>query len=165
MLGEVDIQDNNDGIIEAFKTALSPRADLADKGYMIGHLFSAGHSPQPAGISATNPRFRNASNLLLYLLPLPTDATLAQKADIQDVLANTVDRAMRDAAPNGCAYVNEADPFQDDWQDHFWGPSVYPRLRRLKKTWDPDGVFYTISTPGTEQWDVIEYGTRLCKRQ
>ncbi|KAH6846974.1 isoamyl alcohol oxidase [Chaetomium sp. MPI-CAGE-AT-0009] len=162
--GRADIEDNNDGIIEAFKTAISPRADLVNQGYMVGHLFGAGHNPQPAGISATNPRFRDSSDLLLYLLPLPTDATLAQKADIQDLLTNTVDRAMKDAAPNGCAYVNEADPYQPDWQNHFWGPTVYPKLERLKKAWDPNGVFYALATPGTEQWDVIEYGTRLCKR-
>jgi FAD/FMN-containing dehydrogenase len=162
--GRADIEDNNDGIIKAFKTAISPRADLVDKGYMVGHLFGAGHASQPAGISATNPRFRDSSDLLLYLLPLPTDATLAQKADIQDLLTNTVDRAMKDAGPNGCAYVNEADPYQADWQTHFWGPTVYPRLQSLKEAWDPNGVFYALSTPGTEQWDVIEYGTRLCKR-
>ncbi|EAQ82972.1 hypothetical protein CHGG_10790 [Chaetomium globosum CBS 148.51] len=162
--GRTDIEDNNDGIIEAFKTALSPRADLVNQGYMVGHLFGAGHASQPAGISATNPRFRDSSDLLLYLIPLPEDATLEQKADIQDLLTNTVDRAMKDAAPNGCAYVNEADPYQEDWQNHFWGPTVYPKLQSLKETWDPNGVFYALSTPGTEQWDVIEYGTRLCKR-
>jgi len=70
---------------------------------------------------------------MLYFLPLPTGATLAEKADIQDLLSNTVHKAMRDASPNGCAYVNEADPFQDNWQDHFWGPVVYPKLKSLKK--------------------------------
>ncbi|KAK4222438.1 6-hydroxy-D-nicotine oxidase [Podospora fimiseda] len=164
MFGREDIDNNNDGIIEAMKTAISPREDLIDKGYMVGHLFGAGHNPQPAGISATNPRFRTASDLLLYLVPLPTDATLVQKADLQNVLANTIDRAMRDAAPNGLAYINEADPFQDNWQDHFWGPTVYPKLRQIKKTWDPEGVFYAISMPGTEEWEVIEHGTRLCKK-
>ncbi|KAK4201358.1 6-hydroxy-D-nicotine oxidase [Triangularia verruculosa] len=164
VFGRADVDNNNDGIVEAMKTAISPRADLVNQGYMVGHLFGAGHNPQPAGISATNPRFRTASDLLLYLIPLPTDATLAQKADMQNVLAHTVDRAMMEAAPNGCAYVNEADPFQENWQDHFWGPSVYPTLKQTKKAWDPEGVFYAISTPGTEQWEVIEYGTRLCKK-
>jgi hypothetical protein len=164
MIAREDIANNNDGIIEAFQTAISPRAGLENRGYMVGHLFGAGHRPQPADISATNPRFRTSSNLMLYLLPLPTDATLAQKADIQDLLANTVDRAFMDASPNGCAYVNEADPFQENWQDHFWGPTVYPKLKTLKSKWDPSGLFYAIALPGTEEWDVIEYGTRLCKK-
>jgi hypothetical protein len=37
-------------------------------------------------------------------------------------------------------------------------------LKDLRKKWDPQGVFYAVSTPGTEDWEVIEYGTRLCKK-
>ncbi|KAK0740040.1 isoamyl alcohol oxidase [Schizothecium vesticola] len=158
-----DIENNNDGIMGAFQTAISPRADLANKGYMVGHLFGAGHNV-PAGLSATNPRFRASSNLMLYLLPVPVNATLAEKADLQNVLQNTVDKGFQDASPHGCAYVNEADPFMANWQTHFWGPTVYPTLFDLKKTWDPTGVFYSRSLPGTEKWEVIEYGERLCKK-
>lgn len=25
------------------------------------------------------------------------------------------------------------------------------------------GFFYAVSNPGTEVWEVIEYGTKLCK--
>jgi hypothetical protein len=78
--------------------------------------------------------------------------------------AAQLDRAMREAAPNGLAYINEANPYMDNWQDHFWGPEVYPKLKKLKREWDPEGVLYAVSTPGTEAWDVIEYGERLCKK-
>ncbi|KXX73156.1 6-hydroxy-D-nicotine oxidase [Madurella mycetomatis] len=159
-----DITTNNDGIIKAFKTAISPRTDLENMGYMVGHLFGAGHNPQPVDISATNPRFRTASNLMLYLIPVGTEASVAQKADLHNVLQNTVDKAFQEASLNGCAYVNEADPFMVDWQNHFWGPTVYPTLKKLKMAWDPNGVFYSPSLPGTEGWEVIEYGERLCKK-
>lgn len=164
MINRDDITTNNDGIIEAFKTAISPRADLENQGYMVGHLFGAGHNPQPTGISATNPRFRTASNLMLYLIPAGTEASLAQKADLQNVLQNTVDKAFQETSPNGCAYVNEADPFMVDWQNHFWGSTVYPTLKNLKERWDPNGVFYSPSLPGTEGWEVIQHGERLCKK-
>jgi len=166
MFGRRDVAERNDAIVGAMKTALSPRADLVDKGYMVGHLFGSGHGvpAAQASLTAMNPRFRNSTDLLLYNLPLPPDATLAQEADIQDLLSNTLDRAMREAAPNGLAYINEANPYMDNWQDHFWGPEVYPKLKRLKREWDPEGVLYAVSTPGTEVWDVIEYGERLCKK-
>jgi hypothetical protein len=106
MFGRQDVEENNDGIIQAFKTAISPRADLVNKGYMVGHLWNAGYG-LPTPNSATNPRFRNASDLILYLVPLPPNATLAQKADLEDVLSNTLDRTMREAGPNGAAYINE----------------------------------------------------------
>ncbi len=57
----------------------------------------------------------------------------------------------------------QADPYQDNWQGHFWG-SEYPRLKKARSIWDPKGVFYAVSTPGTEDWEVIEDGTRLCKK-
>lgn len=49
-------------------------------------------------------------------------------------------KALRVAAPDTGAYVNECDYFQDDWQRAFWGPN-YPRLARIKRRYDPDGLF------------------------
>lgn len=57
----------------------------------------------------------------------------------------------------------QADPYQKNWQKAFWG-NIYSDLKKLKAKWDPEGLLYAISTPGTEDWEVIEYGTRLCKR-
>jgi hypothetical protein len=52
---------------------------------------------------------------------------------------------------------------EPNWQESFWGPN-YPKLLKLRQKWDPAGVFYTQTTPGTEQWEVIDYGTKLCKK-
>ncbi|SPO06099.1 related to isoamyl alcohol oxidase [Cephalotrichum gorgonifer] len=157
-----DVEENNDGIIEAFKTVVSPREDLAGQGFMIGHLWNAGYG-RPESNSATNPKFREASDFIISTLPVPLGASIAEKADLQNILTNVQDEALRQAGPNGCAYVNEADPLQENWQGHFWG-DLYPDLKALKKKWDPEGLLYAVSTPGTEEWEVIEYGTRLCKR-
>ncbi|KAI0005787.1 FAD-binding domain-containing protein [Xylariaceae sp. FL0662B] len=162
MFAHEDVERNNDEIIEAFKTVVSPREDLANQGFLIGHLWNAGHGV-PVSNSATNPRFRKATDFAIVALPVPFDAALAQKEDLQNVLTNVQDDAMRKAGRNGCAYINEGDPYQPDWQDHFWGPE-YPRLLEIRKKWDPYGLFYAVSTPGTEDWEVIEYGTRLCRK-
>ncbi|XXH00963.1 hypothetical protein Hte_007314 [Hypoxylon texense] len=162
MFAHKDVEENNDGIIEAFRTVMSPRDDMQSQGFIIGHLWDAGHSV-PISNSATNPRFRNSTNFAIVALPVPFGATLAQKEDLQNVLTNIQDAAMKKAGPNGCAYVNEGDPYQPDWQDHFWGPE-YPKLLEIRKKWDPEGVFYAVATPGTEDWEVIEYGTRLCRK-
>ncbi|KAM7203608.1 6-hydroxy-D-nicotine oxidase [Naviculisporaceae sp. PSN 640] len=165
MIARQDITTNNNGIVSAFQTALSPREDLVNQGYLVGHLFGPGHNTAiPAGISATHPNFRHASNLMLYNLPVSVDATLAQKEDIKNVMVNTIDKAMKDASPNGCGYVNEADPVREDFAEDFWGDEVYPRLKQLKKKWDSKGTFYAVSLPGTEDWEVVDYGRRLCKR-
>jgi len=157
-----DVEENNDEIIEAFKTVLSPREDLVNQGFMVGHLFNAGHN-LPVARSATHPLWRKGTDFIISILPVPQNASVAEKADLQDVLTNVQDAALRAAGPYGASYVNEADPFQPNWQEHFWG-DIYPDLKTLKKKWDPRGILYAVSTPGTEEWEVIEYGTRLCKR-
>lgn len=57
----------------------------------------------------------------------------------------------------------QADSNQPDWQTAFYGTN-YPKLLDIRKKWDPNGVFYAIATPGTEDWEVIDYGTKLCKK-
>ncbi|KAI2629340.1 FAD-binding domain-containing protein [Hypomontagnella submonticulosa] len=162
MFTHEDVEDNNDGIIEAFKTVVSPREDLQNQGFLIGHLWDAGLNTKSN--SATNPRFRKSTDFAIVALPVPIGATWAQKEDLQNVLTNIQDAAMKKAGPKGCAYINEGDPYQPNWQEHFWG-SEYKKLLEIRKKYDPNGVFYAVATPGTEDWEVIEYGTRLCRRK
>ena len=60
-------------------------------------------------------------------------------------------KALRVAAPDTGAYVNECDYFQTDWQRAFWG-SNYPRLARIKRRYDPDGLFTVHHGVGSETW-------------
>ncbi len=106
MFTHQDVEEHNDEMVEAFKTAISPREDLVGQGAIIGHLWDAGLN-MPISNSATNPRFRNSTNFSIVTLPVPVDATWAQKEDLQDVLTNIQDAAMKSAGPHGCAYVNE----------------------------------------------------------
>jgi hypothetical protein len=59
--------------------------------------------------------------------------------------------ALRDAAPASGAYINECDYFQTDWQKAFWGPH-YPRLSRVKRRYDPGGLFTVHHGVGSEAW-------------
>jgi FAD/FMN-containing dehydrogenase len=68
--------------------------------------------------------------------------------------AQAIGRAM-DAllavAPRAGSYVSESDYFLDDWQGAFWG-SNYPRLARIKRKYDPDGLFFVHHGVGSEAW-------------
>ena len=162
----------------AINLSLSPRSDLV--GIVISHLFNPGHKIATSQ-SATHPGWRNATMRLMSILPSPLDATWSQKQDLDNVMANTISKAFMKAGPTGLAYVNEVSsrclpsvarrPAHCDqnywnlpnWQEAFWG-SVYPTLKSTKAAWDPLGVFYAVSTPGTEAWKVIDYGKRLCRK-
>jgi FAD/FMN-containing dehydrogenase len=58
-------------------------------------------------------------------------------------------RIIRDATPAAGAYVNEADYFEPDWQQSFWGEN-YPKLAQIKRKYDPDGLFACHHCVGSE---------------
>jgi hypothetical protein len=102
-IGREDVAANHGGIIEAFKTVINAGS------FMVGHMWSAGHGlPQKEwGNSAVNPRFRKVVDKLITIVPIGGNAPLADKAAAQHKLTYVVDGALRAAAPNGAAYINE----------------------------------------------------------
>jgi len=65
--------------------------------------------------------------------------------------AAAVTRAMapiRSLVPNAGAYMSEADYFQRDWQHAYWGDH-YPRLRQIKRKYDPGNLFHGHQTVGS----------------
>ncbi|KAL2167349.1 hypothetical protein VTG60DRAFT_1382 [Thermothelomyces hinnuleus] len=106
---------------------------------------------RPRATARHTPRGATPRTLSLVTgLVVPVGSSLAEKAALQNVLTNTMDEALRQASTSGCTYVNEADPYQPNWQSHFWGLE-YPKLKTLRKKWDPLGIFCALSTPGTEE--------------
>lgn len=65
-----------------------------------------------------------------------------------------IDKAM-DAllkiAPGAGSYVSESDYFQRDWQAAFWG-SNHPKLAKVKRKYDPAGLFFVHHGVGSEAW-------------
>ncbi len=107
MFNHHDVATNNDGIIDAFKTVITPKPDRPDMfGFMIGHLFNPGYG-LPVSNSATHPSWRNATDFIITVLPMPDNASLATKAELQEILTNTMDEGLRQASTSGCTYVNE----------------------------------------------------------
>jgi FAD/FMN-containing dehydrogenase len=68
----------------------------------------------------------------------------AEKARVAAAMA-----VIRAATPGAGTYVNEADYFEPDWQQSFWGAS-YPRLLAIKRAYDPDGLFSCHHCVGSE---------------
>jgi FAD/FMN-containing dehydrogenase len=114
--------------------------------------------------TATNPNVLNAFALAIIGsegppafegLPAPDlVAAGARRSHVQAAMA-----ALRSAAPDAGAYVNECDYFQPDWQMAFWGVN-YPRLLEIKRRYDPDGLFVVHHGVGSEEWSADGF-TRL----
>ena len=56
---------------------------------------------------------------------------------------------IREATPGAGTYANEADYFEPDWQQTFWG-SNYDRLLAIKRKVDPDNLFRVHHGVGSE---------------
>ncbi|KAL2884266.1 hypothetical protein SGCOL_000206 [Colletotrichum sp. CLE4] len=67
----------------------------------------------------------------------------------------------RQLTPGGGSYLNEGLSYEDDWQHTFWGTN-YERLLEIKKTVDPDDVFWCQPCVGNEGWKQRSDG-RLCR--
>lgn len=59
---------------------------------------------------------------------------------------------IKDLTPNAGSYANEADYFETDWQNTFWGDN-YQKLLKIKTKYDPKGLFYCHHCVGSEFWD------------
>ena len=58
---------------------------------------------------------------------------------------------IRKVAGGNASYLAESDYFNPHWQNAFWGDN-YPRLRTIKRHYDPDGLFFTHHGVDSEGW-------------
>ncbi len=58
---------------------------------------------------------------------------------------------LRKVAPDAGSYVSESNYFNTRWQQDYWGEN-YPKLRAVKDTYDPQGLFFVHHGVGSEDW-------------
>ena len=75
----------------------------------------------------------------------------AQVAAIRKQLWDTFPNT-KNGRPYSGSYWNEADFEDPHFQESHWGKEVYAKLLRLKKQFDPHGLFYGHHAVGSELW-------------
>jgi len=129
--------------------------------YMQFNKGLAGAPPEAvaaAGDTAMNPAVLDAFALAIIAGGRPVtypgipghepDLALARRE------AGKIEQAMaelRKVVPDAGSYVSETNFFEPSWQQAFWGPN-YPRLRSIKKKYDPTGLFFVHHGIGSEDW-------------
>jgi FAD/FMN-containing dehydrogenase len=66
---------------------------------------------------------------------------------------------LRQLAPQAGSYLSESNYFNAHWQQAYFG-AHYPRLRAVKKKYDPQGLFIVHNGVGSEEWSADGF-TRL----
>jgi FAD/FMN-containing dehydrogenase len=58
---------------------------------------------------------------------------------------------LRGISANTGSYVSESNYFEERWPHSYWG-SNHARLARIKRKYDPTGLFYVHNGVGSEEW-------------
>jgi FAD/FMN-containing dehydrogenase len=90
-------------------------------------------------------------------LPIPPPLLNVAKRNAEAIDAANAELAK--VAPARGSYVSESNFFNANWGDAFWGPN-YPRLRKVKAKYDPEGLFFVHHGVGSERWSADGF-TRL----
>lgn len=112
--------------------------------------------------SALHPVWRRALLHFVIARGWAAETSVADQQALQRNLTHVEVPILKSLDPSsgGGAYLNEADAYEQDFQDSFWG-SNYPRLYELKQKWDPQNLFIVKSGVGSEDWD----DEGLCPKQ
>jgi FAD/FMN-containing dehydrogenase len=86
----------------------------------------------------------------------PVDLVAARQ-DARAIDAAT--QELKRVAPGAGSYLSESNFFKADWQQAYFGEH-YPRLRAIKKKYDPEGLFIVHHGVGSEEWSADGF-TRL----
>jgi hypothetical protein len=58
---------------------------------------------------------------------------------------------LRAISTNAGSYVSESNYFERRWQQSYWG-SNHPPLAKIKRKYDPAGLFFVHNGVGSEEW-------------
>jgi FAD/FMN-containing dehydrogenase len=78
----------------------------------------------------------------------PVDLVAAHK-DARAIDAAT--QELKRVAPASGSYLSESNFFNEHWREAYFGEH-YPRLRAIKKKYDPEGLFFVHHGVGSEEW-------------
>ncbi|KAE8409328.1 hypothetical protein BDV37DRAFT_293887 [Aspergillus pseudonomiae] len=149
-----DLLSSNNGSRKLTSVLRSIRVDPGSA--IIGHLVAGGAVADNAGRvdSALNPAWRKAITHIVIPRGWEPNATLAEQEAVKRNLTDVevpILRSVEGDEKMG-AYLNEANAYESEFQNSFWGEN-YQRLLDIKKKWDPESLFVVRSGVGSEEWD------------
>ncbi|KAF5368069.1 hypothetical protein D9758_004453 [Tetrapyrgos nigripes] len=154
--------DPQEGVNEELISRLIPREAFEDNEHLLDVMTSmdpillfhvaggkvAQVDPDSAGV---NPAWRKATAFMISAALWPEGVTVDQYRAIQGQLKSNL--AILDTlAPGGGTYLNEASLYEPNPQQTFFGDH-YERLKAIKDTYDPRGLFIVAGGVASEDWD------------
>lgn len=152
-VGESNQQQLLDAIMKVVDTAQQPfpldQPLLYTYGAPVQFLVTSPYNYKDDGTSAVTPAWRNTIWHGLINSAFSNEATSQQIAAAFQ-RSHTAANYLRAITPGSGAYINEADVFEPDYTNSFWGGANYKRLTKLKRQFDPDNLLTNHQAVG---WD------------
>ncbi|KAK4159965.1 6-hydroxy-D-nicotine oxidase [Cladorrhinum sp. PSN259] len=128
-----------------------------------GHLVNPGNRiKDPQGkLSAVHPVWRDTADIQVFLYIPPPCMSAEQRAEHERRVTVELGGLLRAVTPTSGVYSNEGDSNEPNWQNAFWG-SVYPKVLAIKRKYDPNDVFWSKQSTGSERW-ALQNNLKLCK--
>ena len=145
----VENSTSNTDLIEALKLSVHPGGKYQTGGVALNVAHDvAANNPSS---NAVLPAWRDSILQLLAFAPWDSNGTRDANLAADEYLLDVTVPALTALAPDGGAYLNEANFQQADWQQSFYGAN-YDRLRSIKKAYDPQDLFFANTAVGSEAW-------------
>ncbi|KAK3381106.1 FAD binding domain-containing protein [Podospora didyma] len=161
MISQRDVRERGNDIVAAFRTMSNKYPGQVLFG---GHLVNPGNrvkGPQQK-LSAVHPVWRDTADIQIFLYVPPPCMSAQQRAEAERRVTVELGGILRAVTPKSAVYSNEGDINEPNWQIAFWGSVVYPKVLQIKKKYDPDDVFWSKSSTGSEGW-ALERNLKLCR--
>lgn len=122
------------------------------------NLIAGGKILEPQPLTSVNPAWRKTYVLMQQIDTWPANAGYQHIAQVKKDLTDKKVKAMKELAPGMGTYGNEADPFDPDWRQDWWGRDNYDFLLTVKKKYDPEDVFWCWRCVGNDAWAEVTGG-------
>jgi FAD/FMN-containing dehydrogenase len=121
---------------------------------VIGHLVAGGQVSNTSQNNSVNIAWRSALLHMVYGQSWVDGTSNSEQDEIAKHVTAQVEilQTVSGGSQSG-AYMNEADPNEPNWQQKFFGTlDNYNRLKSIKNTVDPNGLFVCKTCVGSDDW-------------
>lgn len=151
-------------------TLAAVRHAVEGGGTLVGYNIRSAPNPGAKQDNSVNPAWRKATGFFILSAGWEAGSTDAEIQQASETLTNDWMARWREVSPGAGSYMSEGDINEPDFQQAFYG-AHYDRLLKLKKQYDPTGLFYAPTAVGSEDWYVTDQlpwiptqNGRLCRK-